>query len=89
MLSRSQVVLFAHPHRKSNWHSTHSLDYNINHVNWDKVPGFAILHRQGLWWEAAVQDPTQNLPDSAEVPSSDVECQHVGACATCAYLFQV
>lgn len=71
------VVLFAHPHRKSNWHSTHSLDYNINHVNWDKVPGFAILHRQGLWWEAAVQDPTQNLPDSAEVPSSDVECQHI------------
>ncbi|KAK9812053.1 hypothetical protein WJX73_001397 [Symbiochloris irregularis] len=72
-----EVILFAHPHRKSNWHSSESLDYNVNHVNWDKVPGFALLHRQGLWWEAAVKDPTQNLPDHQEVPSATVECQHI------------
>lgn len=65
----SQVILFAHPHRKSNWHSTENLDYNINHVNWDKVPGFALLHRQGLFWEVRLQAYMHSSLHSAQ-------CEH-------------
>ena len=49
----------------------------VNRVRWDKVPGFAILHRQGLWWEAYVREPALNLPDSVQVPAAEAECQHV------------
>ena len=40
--SAAQVVLFAHGHRQSSWHSTNSLDYNVDRVRWEAVPGFAV-----------------------------------------------
>ena len=40
--SAAQVVLFAHGHRQSSWHSTNALDYNVDRVRWEAVPGFAV-----------------------------------------------
>lgn len=64
------VTLFAHPHRSSSWHSTGNLDYNIDRVRWDAIPGYAVLHRRGQWWDMWVRDTKQNLL-GAEEPVPD------------------
>ena len=56
-----QVTLFAHPHRMSHYHSIGTLDDNINRVRWNAVPGFAPLHKTGIWFDCLVRDPLDNL----------------------------
>ena len=79
-----QVTLFAHPHRFSKWHSSGNLDYNIDRVRWDSIPGYAMLHRTGMWWENYVKNTTMNLLGSEATIAEDKangradgDCEHV------------
>ena len=45
----------------SHWHSLGTLDENINKVRWNAVPGFAPLHKTGIWFELVLKDPLANL----------------------------
>ena len=69
-LSRLQVTLFAPPCRISHWHSSGNLDYNIDRVRWNAVPGYAALHRTVQWWENWVNDTRLNL-EGNEVAVAD------------------
>lgn len=55
------MTLFAPPKRIGHWQVSGNLDYNINRVNLDAIPGYAVLHRTGLWWENWVNDTSLNL----------------------------
>lgn len=69
-MSRLQVTLFAPPRRISHWHSSGNLDYNIDRVRWNAVPGYAALHRTVQWWENWVNDTRLNL-EGNEVAVAD------------------
>ncbi|KAL0029693.1 hypothetical protein WJX79_002730 [Trebouxia sp. C0005] len=71
-----EVTLFAHAHRKSNWHSVYSLPSNTRHVRWDKVPGFAIMHQKGIWQEMYVSNTTHNL-EGALHNMTDNRCNEI------------
>ncbi|KAA6421280.1 MAG: hypothetical protein FRX49_08766 [Trebouxia sp. A1-2] len=72
----TMVTLFAHAHRKSNWHSVYSLPSNTRHVRWDKVPGFAIMHQKGIWQEMYVSNTTHNL-EGALHNMTDNRCNEI------------
>ena len=71
-----QVTLFAHSHYKSNWHSMYSLASNVRHVRWDRVPGFALMHQSGIWFEIFIRNSTLNIAgavsDSVDTPCNQV-----------------
>lgn len=53
------------------------------------MPGYAILHREGLWWEAHIREPALNLPDSVQVAAAGAECKHVGTRVPCLLAWEV
>ena len=76
-----QVTLFAHSHRKSNWHSVYSLASNVHHARWDQVPGFAVMHQKGIWYEYFVRNTTRNI-EGAMHNTSDPPCDQVSSAFT-------
>ncbi|KAL0043854.1 hypothetical protein WJX82_008768 [Trebouxia sp. C0006] len=71
-----RVTLFAHSHYKSNWHSMYSLASNVRHVRWDRVPGFALMHQSGIWFEIFIRNSTLNIAgavsDSVDTPCNQM-----------------
>ncbi|DBB13408.1 TPA: hypothetical protein ACH3X3_005140 [Trebouxia sp. C0006] len=71
-----EVTLFAHSHYKSNWHSMYSLASNVRHVRWDRVPGFALMHQSGIWFEIFIRNSTLNIAgavsDSVDTPCNQM-----------------
>lgn len=56
-----QITLFAHPHRMSSWHSINNMDYELERVQWDLIPGYIPLHRYQRWAVVHVADSNGNL----------------------------
>lgn len=72
------MVLFAHAHRKSSWHSVHSLASNVHHANWEQVAGFAYMHQNGMWDEVYVANASRNI-EAKQRKVSDGECHEVSS----------
>lgn len=78
-----QITLFAHPHRISTWHSINTMDYELERVQWDLIPGYVPLHRYNRWAVVYVADSNQNLygremdPDDLPETAKEEGCLQV------------